>query len=233
MKRSDKRCGWCCHTKAWFKGIPIFSQDLANIQHRITRIVTRICKGKEYNAFYVSCLYDGCKSDSRYVNRENPSAARKKFCIAHRVIVFRMAAYRHLYKTLKAGISRDRNQNKALMSFEEFVLRCKEKICFYCGDSVVRSKYNVRNGNFRSSLDKKDPTKGYIFNNTVTCCTFCNYTKGYLLTKEEMLLVGLVRKQKAEEAFRYLSEMNLKRNSEVVDRVHRSLFYKIHPSLRG
>jgi hypothetical protein len=51
--------------------------------------------------------------------------------------------------------------------------------CFYCGSppsQVYKSK--GCNGEFiYNGIDRKDNAKGYIIENCVSCCSFCNYTK--------------------------------------------------------
>jgi len=64
---------------------------------------------------------------------------------------------------------------------EEFRLITKQS-CFYCGLEPLQ----VRRGTLKQTtyiyngIDRRDPIQGYLVNNCVPCCGFCNYMKGNL-----------------------------------------------------
>lgn len=51
--------------------------------------------------------------------------------------------------------------------------------CHYCGDKIVWKQGRI-------NLDRKNPDKGYEFNNVVVCCFSCNRVKSNVLSYEEM-----------------------------------------------
>jgi hypothetical protein len=54
------------------------------------------------------------------------------------------------------------------LTYDQYLLVI-EKECHYCG--IIQEKgFN--------GIDRKDQTKGYIFDNCVSCCKMCNYMKG-------------------------------------------------------
>lgn len=63
--------------------------------------------------------------------------------------------------------------------------------CYYCGDSPKTEKisYNKhKNVLLYNGIDRVDNTKGYTIDNTVTCCTECNFMKKDM-TKEHFLKI--------------------------------------------
>jgi hypothetical protein len=54
--------------------------------------------------------------------------------------------------------------------------------CIYC-----RTPFSENN---KPHKDRKDPTRGYKFDNIVLACRDCNVIKCDVLTFEEMLIVG-------------------------------------------
>lgn len=60
--------------------------------------------------------------------------------------------------------------------------------CFYCG--AVRDRFSQS-----TWMDRKDSSRGYHFDNIVSCCGDCNYIKGDRLTFEEMIAVANLLKQ--------------------------------------
>lgn len=65
------------------------------------------------------------------------------------------------------------------LTFNEWVLEAS-KPCFYCGDFLKNPEEKRGFG-----LDRIDPNKGYVPDNVVSCCGFCNGIKMDKLTKEE------------------------------------------------
>jgi len=69
------------------------------------------------------------------------------------------------------------------LTFEEFKFFTKIHNCIYC-DSLI--DWNTSKD--RYNLDRKDNSIGYIKNNLVVCCWFCNNLKSNLLNYEEFIL---------------------------------------------
>lgn len=74
------------------------------------------------------------------------------------------------------------------ITYEQFLSFTDNKVCHYCEDSINWIPHPTINGKHISSayyLDRKDNTKGYIFNNVVVCCTKCNLSKSDTYTYNE------------------------------------------------
>lgn len=69
---------------------------------------------------------------------------------------------------------------KWTLTFEQFCKLRKDKKCSYCKCDLPI----VCGG-----LDRKNNNLGYTFNNSIACCSKCNYLKRDLLSYKEMLLV--------------------------------------------
>jgi hypothetical protein len=96
-----------------------------------------------------------------------------------------------------------------LLSFEDF-LALSQDLCFYCGSEPSTSgdvtftkgpkKGQSRcNGAFiYNGLDRLDNSRGYIVDNCVACCSYCNVAKRHYTISEFLAWVGKVyRYQKA------------------------------------
>jgi hypothetical protein len=72
-----------------------------------------------------------------------------------------------------------KNRKKAwLINKEDYIYLIRQP-CFYCNDLLdSTNKTGIR-------LDRLDNSKGYIIGNIISCCTFCNYLRGDLLTPDE------------------------------------------------
>ena len=70
-----------------------------------------------------------------------------------------------------------------LLSVEDFISIAKQD-CYWCGIPPVDKKEVAQcNGQFPvNGVDRLDNTLGYIIDNSVACCSVCNYAKG---TKSE------------------------------------------------
>ena len=78
---------------------------------------------------------------------------------------YRMSqALQYRYSQIKTQAKR-RNYSFEL-TFEQF-LDIVNKPCHYCGST--ESKFN--------GVDRKDNTIGYSYNNSLTCCKHCNWSK--------------------------------------------------------
>jgi len=56
------------------------------------------------------------------------------------------------------------------------------KNCHYCGTEPLKKQYNKKTRDedcflFWNGIDRKDNEIGYTIDNSVTCCTTCNYAK--------------------------------------------------------
>src|SRR5208282_3209144 len=59
------------------------------------------------------------------------------------------------------------------LTFEEFLRFTEIKECHYCGALLTWREFGGR----IYQLDRKNNTVGYIAENCVACCKFCNYAK--------------------------------------------------------
>jgi hypothetical protein len=94
--------------------------------------------------------------------------------------VYRRIQNRKLHKRYALGKHSAKRRNIIfLITYEEWYIEIL-KPCYYC-NNVLKNP----NENAGFAIDRIDSTKGYINNNIVSCCGFCNLVKGYLLTQEE------------------------------------------------
>lgn len=63
---------------------------------------------------------------------------------------------------------------------EKDFIELTQKPCHYCGCLPSnRSSRDYYNGDYiYNGLDRKDPSEGYMIENVVPCCAYCNYLKG-------------------------------------------------------
>ncbi len=85
-----------------------------------------------------------------------------------------------IYRTyFKRAIERNLEFNLDRITFEKLIL----DNCYFCGTppkNEIKLSYtgNSVNGQIkRNGIDRLDNTKGYTLENSVTCCTRCNYAK--------------------------------------------------------
>ena len=95
--------------------------------------------------------------------------------------------------------------HKWSLTYPEFLAFVKIKICHYCkAGNLWPLPFGLKDSNgkykFRSNLDRKNNSLGYSKENCVVCCPECNKAKGYLLTYEEMLAVGKLRRKRRTHA---------------------------------
>ena len=81
------------------------------------------------------------------------------------------------------------------LTYEEFLVFTGILSCHYCGVQIDWNPYDQT----KYHLDRKNNHIGYTYANCVVCCKKCNYTKGYRLTYDEMLIVGKMRRGHIEE----------------------------------
>ena len=90
---------------------------------------------------------------------------------------FGSASLHRLYYSYK-----ERAKRKGLIfefTEEEFSRIIQEK-CFYCGEEPSNNYFGAKGANggvIYNGIDRIDNTKGYIKENSVTCCQKCNYAK--------------------------------------------------------
>jgi len=69
---------------------------------------------------------------------------------------------------------------------EEQFFKTTQKDCYYCGTKPNNiSKYHNCNGSYiYNGLDRIDNNKGYLIDNVIPCCKFCNTAKSNLTLQE-------------------------------------------------
>jgi hypothetical protein len=93
---------------------------------------------------------------------------------------------------------------KWYISYAQFLEFTRIKHCHYCGAGDLwplpfgpnNEKGEYR---FRSNLDRKNNALEYTKDNCVVCCPTCNFTKCNLLTYEEMVAVGDIRRKNRDK----------------------------------
>jgi hypothetical protein len=68
----------------------------------------------------------------------------------------------------------------------EFFKECLKSVCFYCGNSPQGRRKNCYKGPVLeyNGIDRIDSSKGYIQENCVPCCKFCNRAKNDFSIKD-------------------------------------------------
>jgi hypothetical protein len=118
----------------------------------------------------------GCLRKSPF----NTGSSRKKYVSAEE------ATWRYYYNQYKRNANH--RKIKIIISFDEFVSICSLP-CYYCGQlPEERPCQRGRTIIKASGIDRIDNNKGYIHNNIVPCCTWCNraknsQTREYFITK--------------------------------------------------
>ncbi len=75
-------------------------------------------------------------------------------------------------------------------SKESFLLWLSDnKECHYCGTTLIRGEGSRKKPN-SFTIDRKDSTIGYEFDNMVSCCRRCNVIKGNWFTEKQMLEIA-------------------------------------------
>ena len=101
-----------------------------------------------------------------------------------------LAIWKQLYKSTIEKRSKKQGY-KSDISFYEFRKISKQK-CFYCG--LENSNFATDRNSHRNKIsdcvikyngiDRIDSTKGYLINNVVACCKYCNTAKNTMTQKE-------------------------------------------------
>lgn len=134
-------------------------------------------KNKEKIAAYTKAWED----INRISRRLTKKVADKKWRTKHHdAVLVNNRTPKRRFSTAKTDAKRRE------LSFEltfDFWWREVQKTCYYCRDILgKRSETTV-------GLDRLDNNKGYIEGNVVSCCAFCNLTKGDRLTSEETMVM--------------------------------------------
>ena len=75
-----------------------------------------------------------------------------------------------------------RNGVELSLTLEQYI-ELRKMPCHYCGHKLPLTGY---------CLDRKDGTIGYSVDNTVPCCTICNFTKHSIWSYEEYIEIAKV-----------------------------------------
>lgn len=139
-----------------------------------------LCKElKDESCFYVRKTYNNyldsvCKV-CKCLQRKEHHKINKEKENTYQAIIKRTPKGR--YSTLKYFAKK----RKILLSITE-IEYCNyiKEPCYYCDNKLgLQPETGI-------GLDRIDSNKGYEKGNVVSCCEFCNSTKGYLITSEEM-----------------------------------------------
>lgn len=107
------------------------------------------------------------------------------------------AIYKNLYNSKIKSISKKRNMNYDL-TLEEFISIINQP-CYYCKEESSNTHYDKkrRDGTYISDtvvycngIDRLNPKVGYIRDNVVPCCRFCNTAKMSMDVKEFQLYIA-------------------------------------------
>ena len=94
-----------------------------------------------------------------------------------------------LYRSLISTYKRGAKKRDIIFSLsEKLFIDLTQHKCFYCG-KVPSSIYKTTHSHdnhfiLYNGIDRVDNTKGYIFDNVVTCCKTCNLAKQKMTVKE-------------------------------------------------
>lgn len=87
-----------------------------------------------------------------------------------------------------------KNKNNIFNLTKEEVFELFKQNCYYCG--IIPSKKIIKKGSYGyfiyNGIDRLDNHKGYTKQNSVSCCSFCNYTKNKTDFKEFIIWVRKV-----------------------------------------
>lgn len=156
--RSAKSCG--CSK------VGIFRVDLTG--HRFGKVAVLRREGKNW-----LCKCDCGKEFLR--NSQKIHTERLKSCGCIRNLPEGIPSRNRLFASMKYGAQK-RNYEWRL-TMEQFSLVTKED-CFYCGSPPkVTSVTRDDSGYLYNGIDRVDNSIGYIAENIVPCCKFCNIAK--------------------------------------------------------
>lgn len=87
--------------------------------------------------------------------------------------------------------AKKRNIEQALT--DEQIIALHKENCHYCGASPSNKAFQKNyNGSYTyNGIDRVDNNKGYLIDNVISCCTFCNHAKNKLSYDE---FLGLIKR---------------------------------------
>jgi len=147
--------------------------------HSGNRVRTKwLCKCNRCNNLkYIrsDSLMSGKTTDCGCIGKESTSKRFRKR--------YGESARNKLYASYASG-ARNRNYEFSL-SKEEF-FKLTQMNCYYCNSSPINiSKNTCYNGDYiYNGVDRIDNTKGYVYNNCVSCCKKCNRAKDTMTVLE-------------------------------------------------
>ncbi len=108
-------------------------------------------------------------------------------CLIGKLHPMALRPYESLYNWL---VAQSRRTGKTCtISYRQFVEFTKVSTCYYCGEKVQWTKFNINKNGSHYNLDRKDSSKGYSKKNSLVCCSICNGMKSALDYEEFLLKV--------------------------------------------
>lgn len=149
------------------------------------------------NLFFYNCLDCGKEIAFRGADLKRMSGRCRMCADKHSGPItglkLRLEPFSALYR--RFCYDRKRTHTDYDLSYEDFLGFTKESECHYCGAAIIWPMHNLSKNGYRSNLDRKDNSLGYLKSNVVVCCWPCNETKSDRFTYEQFLEIGnLIRK---------------------------------------
>ena len=108
-----------------------------------------------------------------------------------------LAVWKQLYNSTIIKRSKKSGSVSDIL-FDDFLKISKQK-CHYCGLQSSNISTDIRSGKKISDtiikyngIDRKDSSKGYLKDNSVACCKYCNTAKNTMTQKEFMQFIKRV-----------------------------------------
>lgn len=102
---------------------------------------------------------------------------RSNFCCKCNEVLHTNSPLKTLYNNyLYGAINRNLEFEISIKDFEEII----KQNCHYCGTPPIQylKKENAKNGIEYNGIDRINNSIGYIKQNCVPCCKYCNFAKG-------------------------------------------------------
>lgn len=182
LKHSQSGCKKCRHRKEYIdlksKNIKLTGNTKLQIRNNRKDILREFVCLKCKNYDYVATKY---LKDSR-----------RNFCVICRENKSKQVPYKSLFVDYQYS-SKTRNIIWDL-SYDQFVEIIKSN-CFYCNYPPSQTKLNEgwKYKILYNGIDRKDNSKGYIKDNCVPCCKFCNMAKGKNSLKDFLKWLNYVK----------------------------------------
>ena len=111
---------------------------------------------------------------------------------------FSAAAFNSLFRSMESGAKR-RDLEWSLN--EEQVMDLTKQNCYYCGIGPQQEHQRIGcNGSYiYNGLDRIDNAKGYITDNIVSCCKYCNFAKHDRSLEDFMIWISRIYKHNVED----------------------------------